>query len=342
MGKKKDISTVNKGIIVALHEEGFSQSVIAEKIKSCQATVSNVIKQYKQVGKACIAPREYKERSRKTTPRTDKHLRKIIQKGRSKTVGEITEAWKNDSKINISRSTTIRRLKEMGYECKNSIKRPLLTKKQKAKRLNWAKEHKNWTIADWRNIIWSDESRFCVSFGDGGPKVWRRKGEQLHPDCTTATVKFPASCMVWGSMCAQGLGELVVIEGTVNSWKYQDILAGGLLPLLEPDAMYHGLLFQQDLAPAHSSRSTAEWFSEHCIEVLSWPGNSPDLNPIENIWGILKRAVKKHRPANVALLIDVVKSEWAKITPELCTRLIDSIPRRIEQVIKSKGGFTKY
>jgi hypothetical protein len=229
-----------------------------------------------------------------------------VNNGRYKTVSEITETWKNISGVSISPTTTLRRLGEMGYKSKNAKKRPLLTKKQKTKRLRWAKDHENWTCEDWRNIIWSDESRFCVSFGDGGSKVWRKSVEELLPRCTIPTVKFPASCMMWGSITAKGVGHLLVVEGPINSLKYRDVLSEGLLPLLEPDGLYHGLLFQQDLAPAHSSKSTAEWFNEYCIEVLEWPGNSPDLNPIENIWGIIKRAVKKYRPATVALLVECV------------------------------------
>ena len=89
--------------------------------------------------------------------------------------------------------------------------------------------------------------------------------------------------MVWGSMAGCGVGLMLKVEGKIDSGKYQDVLHEGLLPLIEPDAPFHGMIFQQDLAPCHASKSTLNWLDEYCIGVLDWPGNSPDLNPIENI-----------------------------------------------------------
>ena len=105
-------------------------------------------------------------------------------------------------------------------------------------------------------------------------------------------------------------------------------------------------IFQQDLAPAHTSRSTKTWFDAHAhdvpITVLDWPANSPDLNPIENLWGILKRKMRATRPNNKEELTASIKEIWASITPIECHRLISSMPRHIEAVIKAKGFPTKY
>ncbi len=100
-------------------------------------------------------------------------------------------------------------------------------------------------------------------------------------------------------------------------------------------------IFQQDLAPAHTAKGTKSWFNDHGVTVLDWPANSPDLNPIENLWGIVKRKMRDTRPNNADELKATVKETWASIPPQ-CHKLITSMPRRIEAVIKAKGAPNKY
>ncbi len=102
------------------------------------------------------------------------------------------------------------------------------------------------------------------------------------------------------------------------------------------------LIFQQDLAPAHRAKATSTWFKDHGIPVLNWPANSPDLNPIENLWGIVKRKMWYARPNNAEELKATIRATCASITPEQCHRLIVSMPRRIDAVIHAKGAPTKY
>ena len=100
--------------------------------------------------------------------------------------------------------------------------------------------------------------------------------------------------------------------------------------------------FQQDLAPAHSARSTMRWLEDHGIEVLPWPANSPDLNPIENLWGLVKRRMSKERPSTQEELKGAIQRAWNSVTPEDCYHLVSSMPRRIQAVIAAKGAATKY
>ncbi len=101
-------------------------------------------------------------------------------------------------------------------------------------------------------------------------------------------------------------------------------------------------IFQQDLAPAHTDKGTKSWFNDYGVTVLNWPANSPDLNPTENLWGILKRKTRDTRLNNADDLKAAIKATWASITPEQCHGLITSMPRRIDAVIHAKGGPTKY
>ncbi len=95
-------------------------------------------------------------------------------------------------------------------------------------------------------------------------------------------------------------------------------------------------IFQQDLAGAHTAKSTKSWLNDHGVGVHDWPANSPDLNPIENLWGIVKRKIRNKRPNNADELKAIVKKTWASIPPQQCHKLITSMPRQIDAVIHAK------
>ncbi len=220
--------------------------------------------------------------------------------------------------------------------------KPLLNQRQHQKRLTWAVEKKNWTVAQWSKVLFSDERTFCISFGNQGPRVWRKSGDAQNPCCLKSSVKFQQSVMIWAAMSSAGVGPLCFLKSTVNAAIYQDILEHFVLP--SADKLYGDadFIFQQDLAPAHTAKGTKSWFNDHGVTVLDWPANSPDLNPIENLWGIVKRKMRDTRLNNADDLKATVKETWASIPPQQCHKLITSMPRRIEAVIKAKGAPTKY
>uniref|UniRef100_A0A9J8B3Q7 Transposable element Tc1 transposase n=1 Tax=Cyprinus carpio carpio TaxID=630221 RepID=A0A9J8B3Q7_CYPCA len=90
-------------------------------------------------------------------------------------------------------------------------------------RLTWATEKQHWTVAQWSKVLFSDESKFCMSFGNQGARVWRKTGEKEMPKCLKSSVKYPQSVMVWGAMSAAGVGPLCFIKGRVNAASYQEI-----------------------------------------------------------------------------------------------------------------------
>ncbi len=148
--------------------------------------------------------------------------------------------------------------------------------------------------------------------------------------------------MIWAAMSSAGVGPLCFLKSTVNAAIYQEILEHFMLPSAEKLYGDADFIFQQDLAPAHTAKGTKSWFNDHGVTVLDWPANSPDLNPIENLWGIVKRKMRDTRPSNADDLKATVKETWASIPPQQCHKLITSMPCRIEAVIKAKRAPTKY
>ncbi len=181
----------------------------------------------------------------------------------------------------------------------------------------------------------------CTSFGNQGPRVWRKGGEAHSPSLLKSSVKFPQSVMIWGAMSSVGVGPLCFFKTNVPApvWKFWSTSC-----FLSADQLFKDadLIFQQDLAPAHTAKSTKSRLNVHGVGVLDWPSNSPDLKPIENLWGIVKRKMRNKRPKNADELKATVKETWASIPPQQCHKLITSMPCHIEAVIKAKWAPTKY
>ena len=132
--------------------------------------------------------------------------------------------------------------------------------------------------------------------------------------------------MVWGCFTSSGVGPIVRIDGIMNGEMYKNILNDHLVNEYADDLPL-GWIFQHDNDPKHCCKLVKSWLSEQYIKVLEWPPQSPDLNPIENLWGTIKRAVSARKPANKGDLWQIIQEEWYKITPDQCARLVASVPK---------------
>ncbi len=173
MGKTADLTVVQKTIIDTLHKEGKPQTFIAKEAGCSQSAVSKHVNRKLSGRKKC-------GRKRCTTNRENRSLMRIVKQNRFKNLGELHKEW-TEAGVKASRATTHRRVKEFGYSCRISLVKPLLNHRQRQRRLTWAKEKKNWTVAQWSKVLFSDESKFCISFGNQGPRVWRKSGEAHSP-----------------------------------------------------------------------------------------------------------------------------------------------------------------
>jgi hypothetical protein len=259
---------------------------------------------------------------------------------------QVTNILHHSSHHTVSSKTVCRSLSKAGMKAVVKKKRSFLSKKHCKARLDWALAHQDWTLEDWKLVVWSDETKINRLGSDGRKWVWKKPGEGLSNRLVQGTLKFGGgSLMIWGCMLWEGPGYACRIEGKMDADLYTSILDNHL-----GDSLVHyykapeEVIFQQDGDPKHRSKKAKAWFKDHDIEVLPWPAQSPDLNPIEHLWNHLKRRLGAYKepPGGMEELWRRVDEEWNKIPVEVCQKLIESMPRRVEAVIKAKGAYTKY
>jgi hypothetical protein len=181
---------------------------------------------------------------------------------------------------------------------------------------------------------------------DGRQWAWKRPGEGLSNCLVKDTVKHGGgSIMLWGCMLWEGVGWATRIEGKMDAKLYTAILEDELQQTL----CYYGktaqdIIFQQDNDPKHTSKLAKKWFKDHGYTVMTWPAQSPDMNPIEHLWVHIKTKLGEfeHPPKGIQELWERVQKLWDEIPASVCQNLIESMPRRIEALYKAKGGHTKY
>ena len=109
--------------------------------------------------------------------------------------------------------------------------------------------------------------------------------------------------------------------------KYREILEENLFQSARDLGLGRRFTFQQDNDPKHTAKATLEWFKNKNLNVLEWPSQSPDLNPIENLWQDLKIAVHQRSPSNLTELEQFCQEEWAKIAGSRCAKLVETYPK---------------
>lgn len=234
-------------------------------------------------------------------------------------------------------------LKESGFQMLKLLKKTMIFPRNQLKRVEFCKEMTNFGPAYWDTVIWSDETTVRQR-PLGKELIVRVHSTQLDnfSEINPQIHSGGFSVMFWGCFSKLGLGPLVALEGSMNAEKYVELLKDVLLPELQ--AAGRPMVFMQDNAPCHKARVVMDYLAENNIETLPWPPQSPDMNPIENLWAIIKaRRQKKHGvPRTKEELIDQIFEIWNDIEPGLIQNLANSANKRVNEVLKLKGKVTKY
>ena len=206
----------------------------------------------------------------------------------------------NAEGIAVSSRIIKRKLSVSGLQDTIPKKKLNLNQKQHEKRVKWANEYIKWSENQQKQVIWTDENKISLFSNDGRKYVRHSVSEALHPDCIEATTKKPTNVMIWSCMSADSVDRIQVIDGILNGKKYIETVLEPKLITSITDIFPNKapFIFQQDSAPCHTAKICKGWFKNKGIDILPWPGDSSDLNPIGNLWRCqrLKIPVRKKTP----------------------------------------------
>jgi transposase len=241
-------------------------------------------------------------------------------------------------------------LKEAGKVKRKPRKKPFLKPAHKKVRFLWCRVQRR-SKRRWDRVCWSDEatfevgedtSLFYVTRGVGIKEAY--KEEFLKPSFKSGRTAVG----VWSCFMGTEMGPLVIIEkgGRMTGKKYLETLKDHFVPFYERMRAKYGdeVVMQQDNAPWHTAKVCQRYLEEHNVQLLRWPPQSPDLTPIENVWAWVKKRIsrERHNIRNVAAMELQLMIQWPRIDPEYLAKLNASMPDRIQDCIKNRGGSTKY
>ena len=349
--RRSELTEGQKAVILDRHNSGQKPNEIQHGTGIPRSTITTFLTRVENDG----FNKNFKPsgRPRKSTNRAD---RCIIRAALGQTRVPLAQlSFLSDS--NLSVSTIRRRLQEVNIKKWKAAKRPRLNKGHVAKRYKWAKEHRSWKEKDWAKVGWSDEC--SVEKGADPRQVWvfRRPGkyQKFKPENVVCKDKSGSiSLMVWGCFVGSHQGPLVSFRGVNTAATYVATLRDTLLPFIEtmPPNLKRNFIFQQDNAPIHTARLAMAWFREQAFTVMEWPPNSPDMNPIEHMWRVLKAALHKQYPDTSLLrggpekvrqaLEERLKIVWQEIEAEVLVNLVESMGRRAAALYAVKGWYTSY
>jgi transposase len=199
----KHLSEFELGKISAFHKCSLGYKKIAKELKRPVATIQKALNRMKK--RNTYKRKSGSGRPRKTTKREDRHIVRVAATNCFDSASEIGKTVK--TKETISKKTIKRRLNEVGIYGYVAAKKPFVNEAQRLKRLQWAFEHKDWTVDQWNSVLFSDESSFVLRW-KGRQMVWRPKGERYNPKYIQGTIKHDKKIMIWGCFSANGVGDL--------------------------------------------------------------------------------------------------------------------------------------
>ena len=327
MGRSRCLSDYEKGVIDGLHSANKSYREIALEIDRSFSAVRNYLKNKDSYGKS-----KSSGRPRKISSRARRQLFKDLTNS-----GDSIPKVKFRNNVDASRWTVWRAIKDEGkFAYVKRQKAPSWKPHHITNRINWAISKVTWT-EKWLKVYFSDEKKWNLDGPDGCHYYWHdlRKEEKFFKSRQFGG----GSVMTWDAFCASKKTEIVFLEGKQNSKNYIETFKKYMEPVLSDQD-----IFQQDNAPIHVSKESKEYFSAQNTALLEWPSLSPDLNPIENVWGIMVREVygEGKQYEDKESLKKAIKIAWENVTLTTLEKLSMSMHKRCVKLLQLNGSYLSY
>lgn len=339
--KGRETTVEERRIAVNAYCGGKSYAEVAELLGRPVTTIRSIIYRYGKLGFLSSLPRS--GQPKKLNQREERTLvRKVIENPHL-SAPKVNAILGDQLGKTVSTNTVRRTLYRAGFHGRVARKKPFISKKNKADRLKYAKDNIDRDQDYWDKVLYTDESKFNIFVSDGCSYVWRRAGRELEEKNLKGTVKHGGgSLMVWGCMSASGVGSLVFVEGKMDHKQYIRILDENLDASVAKLGIKDTYIFSQDNDPKHTAKNTKLFLLRKTPRQIKTPAQSPDINPIEHLWAHLERQIRKRVIKNREELKTILIEEWYKIPGDVTRNLVSSMKRRLEAVIASKGGPTRY
>lgn len=347
---RKRITDFEKGQINAFHKLKCSYSQISKALGIPRSTVQSQIEILRRRPDGTLTPRS--GRPKKHTDRDDRLILRVAKKNPKATYAQI----RAETGLEPSTATIRRILESFNLSHWIAKKRPLLTEKDAKVCLEWCSERKDWKSNEWKAVIFSDECSLERGSSQRREWVWviGNPLAKWHRDCVKPFLKGKdISVMIWAGIWKGGRGNIFFLRrdelarrGGYTANSYIEVSEDQIARIYSP-----GMTFQQDNASIHTAKKVSKWLEEHGVTALEWPPYSPDLNPIEHLWAILKLKLNQEYPHLVEMggseqaykaLQDAIERCWAAIDQDIIDACIDSMERRVDTVLNAEGWYTKY
>ena len=307
MGHAPGLTEHERGQIDAFKAAKMSTSEIAERMSRSRSCISRYLKSPDTYGNNYVVGRPPK-----LTERDKRQIYRMASEG----IWSAAQI-QNDLKLDVSVSTITRALNSSEiFKFVKSNRSPMMTQEQEVTRVKWAVENVDFGAENWKKTIFSDEKKWNLDGPDGLRCYWH----DLRKEKKTffSRQNGGGSVMVSGTVWADGTTKIAFTTGKQCAKDYIYTLSEYLLPAAH---LRFGteFIFQQDNASIHTAHETKGFFEEQNVDNMTWPVKSPDVNPIENVWGYVTRRVyagqKQYR--NVQELKLAILREWEKISQEI-------------------------
>jgi len=329
------LTELEREAIVTLHKLGWLHKEIAAKVPCSEKTVSLWVRRWEE--EHSLDDKGRSGRPRCTDEDTDARMQEMAEEKKFVTPRDI----RRELQLACSGRTVRRRLDEVDLFGRVAREADAFDARILRLRLSFARGFLHFTETEWDTVICSDEVHFCL--GHHG-QVWvqRPPGTAYEPQYCKPADEPTATATLWGCLCSKGVGAGRLFLGELNSQLYRDILEHNLKPTYQrfyPRGLWR---FLQDNASPHYTAAVNTWMHNHGVHIMEFPPYSPDLNPIENLWHVLKHRVEHRNPRTAEELKQIIGEEYEAVSESECAKLMRSMPARLQQCIEFEGHKTKY
>lgn len=333
-----ELAESERWTIVALHNEGYTPSTMHRLHGWPRPTIYQWIRTYERTGTVEDAHRV--GRPTKVTRAVQTAIKQQMANKRRRSIRYMSHKLARDTTATISYSTVDRAAHKVGLQPYRLTNVPNITSAIQPRRIEFAHAYAN---QDWRHVLFVDEKKFQL-WQRGNNKndvVWSYTQRAV---LQTRLVRNAPSVTVWAGICVNGKTPLHFIQGNNDAAQYILILQNTMVPAAQQLFIDNEYVLLQDSAPAHTAASTIAWLNNNNIQYIPpdvWPANSPDFNPIENIWSILDDKVRSRKVKTRGGLMRAIQEEWEKISIDTIVHVINSLPARLRKCIQTGGKYTQ-